>query len=165
MQLLSIGIPVVMLLVGLVWDSLRQGRRRQSVMSSLALEIAAVASAAAALIHFDVVPEHAEESALYAAFFVVCGLAQLASVWLLLVRRWRWLISLVALGNAAVVLLWLFTRLVEVPIGPAAGEAEAFGALDVAASVLEVVIVIGCALALRAAVLATRRQAVPAGAP
>ncbi|MBV9098681.1 MAG: hypothetical protein JO079_11555, partial [Frankiaceae bacterium] len=56
--------------------------------------------------------------------------------------------ALCAAGNVAVIGLWLFTRLVAVPIGPSSGSTEAFGALDIVASVLEAVVAAGCLCAL-----------------
>jgi len=53
------------------------------------------------------------------------------------------------MGNAAVVGLWLFTRVAGVPLGPDAGSTESFGALDVLASTFESVVVAACAHALR----------------
>jgi hypothetical protein len=95
------------------------------------ITIAAVATAAAAGIHFAVVPEHLREWWGFAAFFVGCGVAQL--VWAALpfspaVGVW---------GNAAVVALWLVSRTSGLPFGPDAGTPEAVGGVDLASVALE----------------------------
>ena len=82
------------------------------------------------------------------------------SSWLVAVGRSRIVVAAVALGNAATICLWLSTRLIEIPLGPNAGATEAFGVLDVTASVFEFVVVAGCVAALRPGELP--RRAVPA---
>ena len=82
------------------------------------LFVAALASAGAAAIHFSVVKMHFDEYTLYGLFFVGSGIAQLVwPIWLLL-RRWTPLFVLGAIGNAAIVALWIVDRTGAVPIGP-----------------------------------------------
>lgn len=107
----------------------------------------AACSATSGMIHLDVCPAHFREAVVFGVFFVVA--AGLQVVWAALVwngpsRRLLWW---GALGNAAVVALWTATRTVGLPIGPAPWRPEAFGMADVAASLLEVAIVV-CALRL-----------------
>jgi uncharacterized integral membrane protein len=99
--------------------------------------------AAAGAIHFDVMPEHFEESALYGSFFLVSAILQIAYSGWLVVSRSRVLLVVGAIGNTALAALWLFTRTVEIPLGPAAGDKESFGALDVACSALEILMAVG----------------------
>ena len=52
-------------------------------------------------------------------------------------------------GNLAIVVFYLITRTVGVPFGPHAGEVEAVGVLDLAATLSEVALVVTLALLLR----------------
>jgi hypothetical protein len=98
----------------------------------------------AALIHLWVMPEHFQEWWGYGAFFLVAGVAQVVYVPLLL----RWpnqtvLLLLGIAGNSAIMLLYLFTRVVGVPLlGPEAGEVEGVGIIDVCATSSEAAIVV-----------------------
>jgi hypothetical protein len=117
-------------------------------LSRGAARVVAVASTVAAVVHVLVAPEHFAESRLYGWFFVATAAAGFGyAVWVL-VRPSRWLLRTGVVANAAIVSLWLFTRLVAVPVGPGAGETEPFGALDVLASSAEVVVVLAALLAL-----------------
>ena len=104
----------------------------------------ATLSLLAALIHLWVMPEHFEEWWGYGAFFLVAGVAQVVYVPLLL----RWpnqtvLLLLGIAGNSAIVLLYLFTRVVGIPFfGPEAGEIEGVGIIDVCATSSEAAIVV-----------------------
>jgi hypothetical protein len=148
-HLLAIGIPVLMVIGGLTWDSVRKRPRRPRVVLPFGagLVLAAVASVAAAAVHLAVVPEHLRESGLYGAFFVGAAGAQLGSAGLLVRTRSQSFSRLVAAGNAAVIVLWLLTRLVGVPIGPDAGDTEPFQLLDVTASTCEALVIVGCVAA------------------
>src|ERR1051325_3356264 len=79
---------------------------------------AALGSAGAAAIHLAVAKMHFDEYALFGVFFVGSGIAQLVwPIWLLL-RRWRALLVLGALGNSAIVALWAVDRIWGLPLGP-----------------------------------------------
>ena len=149
-HVLALGIPVLMLVVGLGWDSLRRRERRpRSVLPlSTPLLLAALAGLGAAAIHAGVAPEHFRESAWYGAFFVGTAAAQVAGATVLVARRSRTLTAAVAAGNALVILLWLVTRTVGIPFGPAAGTVEPFQRLDILASSFETLVVICCVAAL-----------------
>lgn len=149
-HILAIGIPALMVVIGLTWDSVRRRirRTRPELPPSSALRLAAFASVVAAGIHVAVAPEHFHESVLYGAFFVVAAACQLMGAAALLVLRSRLLASLVAGGNALIVMLWLVTRVTGIPLGPQAGEVERFQLLDVSASTAEAAIVVCCVLAL-----------------
>jgi hypothetical protein len=67
----------------------------------------------------------------------------------LLVRPSRPLITAALVGSGLVIVLWLISRLVGVPIGPDHGATEPFGILDVLASAAEVVTVGAGILSLR----------------
>lgn len=106
------------------------------------LTAAALCSAAAAGVHYVVMPDHFNESVLYGLFFLVTASAQVGYSVLLIARPSRALIVVGVLANAAVVGLWLLTRLVEIPLGPGAGTTEGFGALDILASSFELLFLI-----------------------
>jgi hypothetical protein len=103
----------------------------------------ALASAGAGIIHLAVCPEHFRETVLFGAFFAVAAVAQL--VWadrILRADASDRLLVWGALGNAAVLVLWVVSRTTGLPIGPDAGVAEGVGPLDTLAGVLEVAIVL-----------------------
>ena len=103
----------------------------------------AMLSLLAALIHLWVMPEHFEEWWGYGMFFLVAGVVQVVYVPLLV--RWptQTVLLLGIAGNSAIVLLYLFTRVVGIPFfGPEAGEAEGVGVIDVCATSSEAALVV-----------------------
>ena len=103
---------------------------------------AAALSLLAALVHLAVTPEHFEEWWGYGSFFLAAALVQALYAPLLLWRPSRPLLLAGVLGNSAIVLLYLVTRTLGVPLlGPGAGEVEGVGALDACATASEVVLV------------------------
>jgi hypothetical protein len=136
-----------------------RARRRRA---SSAAAAAAVLSVVGAGIHLWVVPEHREEWWAFAAFFVAVAAGQLLSAALLLWRPQPTLLLTVVAANTAVVLVWVFSRTTGLPVGPpvtdmtggrgnpslggygahASHEIEAVGPLDLAATVLELLVVV-----------------------
>jgi hypothetical protein len=112
------------------------------------LPLVALAGAAAAAVHFVVMPEHFEEAALYGTFFAVAASAQILYSLMLLGRPSRPLLVAGALGNFAIVVLWLVTRTAGIPLGPGAGSVESVGGLDVLATGFEVITTLGAVLVL-----------------
>ena len=107
------------------------------------LNAVAALSLVAALIHLWVMPEHFEEWWGYGAFFLVCAVAQVVYVPLLLRRPDRTVLLLGVAGNSAIVLLYLLTRVVGIPVfGPEAGEVEGVGAIDLCATTSEAAMVV-----------------------
>ena len=103
----------------------------------------------AAVVHAWVAPEHFRESPLYGGFFLATTAAGVGyAVWVLS-RPARWLYAAAVAANVAIVALWLTTRLIEVPVGPGAGETEPFGRLDIIASTAEVLCVVTAIALLR----------------
>lgn len=105
----------------------------------------AALSALSALIHFWVMPEHFGEWWGYGAFFLLAASAQLLYAALLLLLRMPGPSVLVVgiSGNSAIVLLYLLTRVVGIPLfGPEAWEVEKVGAIDACATASEVAIVV-----------------------
>src|SRR5215203_7170118 len=119
------------------------------------LYAAAALSLLAALLHLWVVPEHFEEWWGYGAFFVVAGAAQILYVPIVLLSPTRIVLLGGIVGNLAIVVLYLLTRTVGIPLfGPEAGEVEGLGLVDVCATASEV----GIAFSLGAVLL---REATP----
>jgi hypothetical protein len=99
-------------------------------------------SAVAGLIHVKAVADHASHYWLFGVLFGVVALAQIG----LAVALWRTAVSdrllvAAAVMTAGVIVVWLVSRTVGLPIGPWAGEAEAFGVSDVIATLIEVVFI------------------------
>ena len=83
------------------------------------LYAAAALSLLAALIHLWVTPEHFEEWWGYGAFFLVTALAQALYAPLVVVWPTRIVLLLGIGGNLAIVVLYLLTRTVGIPLfGP-----------------------------------------------
>jgi len=119
----------------------------------LAFYLAADLSLAAAVVHALLAPEHFEEAFEYGAFFVASAVAQGAYALLLLRQPGRtWLLLGIA-GNVAIIALYLATRLIGIPTGPAAGELEPVGLIDLPSKTVEVALIL-----LLAMMVVPRRQ-------
>lgn len=126
------------------------------------VRVAAALSLVAAAIHAGLVGEHLREWWGYGAFFVLASIAQGAYGLVLLAlparpawdvldwRRWRERLYVAgAAGNTAVIGLYVVSRTLGVPFaGPAQGEVEPVGALDLATKATEALLV-ACLLVLR----------------
>jgi len=123
--------------------------------------VLALASVVAAVVHAMIIREHFAESALYGSFFLGTAVAGLGYAVVVLLRETRPVLLVGLVANASIVALWLFTQLVEVPVGPGMGKTEAFGRLDVIASGAEVLCVVAAISLLRA----TSSRQVPAQPP
>jgi hypothetical protein len=103
----------------------------------------ATLSLLAALIHLWVMPEHFQEWWGYGMFFLVAAIAQ--GVYVPLLLRWpnRNVLLLGIAGNSAIVLLYLLTRVMGIPLlGPEAWEVERVGIIDVCATTSEAAMVV-----------------------
>lgn len=123
------------------------GRTRRP---SMALRGAAALSMVAALIHLWVTPEHFGEWWGYGLFFLLAAVAQsLYAAALLLVPRWPIFLLGIA-GNLAIILLWVVTRTLGIPLfGPEAGEVEGVGLLDLSATFTQLALVVVLAVLAR----------------
>jgi hypothetical protein len=103
----------------------------------------AASSGVAAAIHASVIGPHLEESWLFGAVFAVMAVAQGAWMLLILVgpSRRRYLAG--AGLNGAVVLIWLLSRTVGLPVGTHPWVAEPVGAMDAIATLAELLAVLG----------------------
>jgi hypothetical protein len=104
---------------------------------------AAVASGVAAAIHAGAIGPHLEESRLFAAAFAAMAVAQGAWMVLILVVPSRRGYLAGAGLNGGVILIWLLSRTVGLPVGLHPGVAEPIGAMDATASLAELVAVLG----------------------
>jgi hypothetical protein len=123
-----------------------------------ALVAVALLSAAAGVIHATVIRAHLAEWWLYGTFFIVAATLQLIWSVLVLRRPSRTLLVIGAVGNVAVVVLWLVTRFTGLPVGPEPWTPESIGALDVAASIFEIVLVVTTVMMLRRKALPERTK-------
>ncbi|HYZ78246.1 MAG TPA: hypothetical protein VE596_12815 [Gaiellaceae bacterium] len=134
----TVAIAIVPLTRRLAWELPRSGTRDGIVFA------VALLSAGAAAIHLAVAKMHFDEYALFGVFFVGSGVAQLVwPIWLLL-RRWRPLLVLGAIGNGLIVALWAVDRIWGLPLGPEHWKPDPIGFGDSAASAFEVFLVAGC---------------------
>lgn len=124
-------------------------RRIRSDVAAVGLPLALVGSAAAAGAHAAVAPAHLAESTLFGSFFLVAACAQGGWAVLMLQRPTRALVVAGAVGNLAVLALWLTTRVAGLPFGLMPGP-HPFGAWDLTTATWEVAAVLGCAAAFRA---------------
>ena len=115
-----------------------------------------------AAIHAAVVPEHLGEWATAGVFFAVLAAAQLALGLLSLGRRHRALLLAVAAVSIVPLALWLCSRTVGLPFGPAPGTPESAGLPDIAAGVLELGTLLAAVALLRDKVRLPRRRLVSA---
>jgi hypothetical protein len=106
-------------------------------------------SAVAAAIHLSVINEHFQESTLYGAFFLALTAAQFGYAGWILLRPSTAVLKAGAAASAGIVLLWLATRTIGIPVGPAAGEVEPFGLADITATASEALLAICGLLAIR----------------
>lgn len=126
------------------------GRRdgdHRTLDDALRLPLATLSLAAGA-IHFVVLGEHFEAYWAYGVFFLVAAWGQ--AVWALAAMRGlrRDLVLAGLVGNSLVVITWLVTRTLGVPLGPSAGETEPVAFMDALTTVFEVALAVGLTVVL-----------------
>ena len=140
---------------------------------------AAGLSIGASLVHGALIEEHLSEWWAFGAFFMLASATQglygfailsshlmngspISERWPLVARRWFYLAGIA--GNGLLVLMYVMSRTIGVPLGPEAGEIEAWDALGVMTKLLELG-VIGCLVLLYAGASRSDRAPVerPAG--
>jgi hypothetical protein len=104
-------------------------------------------STGAAVLHFAEIEPHIAEWWLFGAFFTIAWF-QVAWAVLIPTTAARGVLVTGLVVNAAVMLIWIWSRTTGLPVGPEAGEPEAVGAADLAATVFEWLIVLGVAVGL-----------------
>jgi peptidoglycan/LPS O-acetylase OafA/YrhL len=125
----------------------------------------ALASVGGSVTHAAVGPKHFNEATMFGVFFLVASALQAAWALLVIRRADRQLLAIGAAGNAAVLVLWAVTRTVGLPIGPEIWHPEAVFAPDLAASLLEVAVIVGALWLLLHQAHASRRPGRPSGGP
>ncbi len=103
--------------------------------------LAAGLSVGAAAVHFAVINEHFAEYPPYGVAFTVFAWFQVGWAFVFVVRPNRGLASLGILINVGALVVWAYSRLVGLPIGPDPGTIEATGPLDQLAGASEGVLV------------------------
>jgi hypothetical protein len=109
------------------------------------LHCLAIMSVATAVIHFAVAGEHFQEYWLFGVFMLVTAWLQLVWAIVAVVRPSRLLLWAGAVLNSGVVALYIVTRTVGDVVGPTPHAVEPFGFGDGLCTVLEAVVVAGCA--------------------
>ena len=130
------------------------GRWHRIAATSAAEELALLAALlvlASSLIHAVVIAVHFEQYWLFGVCFAVASVLQ--AIWTAKVYTGpltRRLLLAGAIGNGALALAWLISRTVGAPLGPQAWQPEAVGAVDVLATLDELLavvlvgVVLGC---------------------
>lgn len=114
------------------------------------LGAAALFTAGAAAVHLAVVPDHLLEYLLFGIFFAVVGIGKLAVAVTLPFRPRRRLCQAAAVGTLGLLVLWLVSRTVGLPIAPTPWQPEAIGLPDILCVAMESVsLILLAALALR----------------
>ncbi|HZJ49513.1 MAG TPA: hypothetical protein VFF07_01380 [Actinomycetota bacterium] len=110
-------------------DEARQSKQRVAGAAMLA--------GAASIIHASVIGEHFGESILFGLFFAVATAFQL--LWAPAALTWprRGLLIVGAAGNAAIMLVWLASRSVGLPVGPEPWSRETVALPDLLATIFE----------------------------
>jgi hypothetical protein len=126
---------------------------RSSFDQNDALVAVALLSAGAGAIHAAVIEDHLREWWLYGTFFAVAATLQFLGTVLILRRPSRPILIAAAVANGVVVVLWFVTRITGLPVGPEPWTPERFGALDVVASIFEVLLVVSIVMVLRRSAL------------
>ncbi|MGH2536352.1 MAG: hypothetical protein ACRDHL_03040 [Candidatus Promineifilaceae bacterium] len=107
------------------------------------LRRAAGLSVAAGLIHLIVAPAHFAEWFGYGLFFLAAAAAQLAYAALLLKHKTdRTLLMAGIVGNGLILALYLITRTIGIPVGPAVGEVEPVAAWDAISKITELALIV-----------------------
>lgn len=104
---------------------------------TLARLAASVFLLAAGVLHLLRAPSHFEDDVMYGWFFWVVGTGQLTAGILFLKPRKPQTYMAVAAASLSVIVLWMLTRTVGVPVGFRRGIVEPAGAPDLAAATLE----------------------------
>jgi len=116
-------------------------------------------SVGAAVIHLVAAPRHFEEIGDLAAGFLISAAFQAWWAVACLAGPSKRTVTIGAIGNLAIVLAWLYTRTIGLPIGEFAGSAEPIGFPDGASVVFELLLVAGLLVRWRGIDLAVSRRA------
>lgn len=127
-------------------DSQSFNQRSDSLRPALgdSLLLARVCCIGAGAIHLAVIPSHLKEYWALPLFFAVAAVGQFAvGTYLTPSRATRTLLSVAAIGNLLIVIVWLLSRTVGLPLIPDF-EVEEVGLPDVVASLQEMLVFVVC---------------------
>jgi hypothetical protein len=96
----------------------------------------------AGTIHLAVAPAHLAEFTAYGVFFIAVGLGQIAWAIAIVIVGTRRSLPFAAAANLLLIVLWVLSRTIGLPIGPQPGQPETFGVLDITASAVEALLVL-----------------------
>ncbi len=122
------------------------------------IEVVAILSVSAGLIHAALIPEHFREWIGYGVFFIVAAFAQLIYAIMILKldskntgkRELYNLYIIGIIGNLLLIAMYVLSRTSGIPFfGPEAGEVEGVGAVDLFSKFLEVGIIIFLSLLMK----------------
>jgi len=117
-------------------------------------------SAGAGVIHLAVIEEHMRQYVPFGLLFAGVAVLQIGWAIAYLVRPGRGLATLGLVVNAGIILVWIWSRSVGLPVGPNAGRPDAVGFVDAVATGFELALVLLLAARLlprTAALIAGRR--------
>jgi hypothetical protein len=136
------------------------GPARTVPLNRVLLSCLAVVSVATAVIHFAVSGEHFQEYWLFGVFMLAVAWLQVAWAALAVTRPSRALLWAGIVLNAGVIIVYIVTRTAGDVVGPTPSDVEPVGFGDLLCTVLEAVVVAGCALlgAARTGRKVARRQ-------
>ena len=125
-------VAVFVLLFALEW------RRTAEDVVPAGLQLMALLSGAAGVVHGAVVGHHAHRSAVLGWFFALTCLVQVAQALALVLTPVRRVVVVGVLVDLSLVALWVWTRVVGVPMGVDGGQRQLVRPVDVACTLLEV---------------------------
>lgn len=138
------------LLIGPARPAAAEQPRTARPPTAVAVDLALL-SAGAGIIHLAVLGPHLREFWLFGVFFAVVGLAQLAWPLLVMTRPSRGIWLTGAVGNALVVVVWVLSRTVGLPLAGDAGHAEPVSFADALSTAYEALLVAGAVTLTRSA--------------
>ena len=94
-------------------------------------------AAAAAVIHFVMVPSHMDEFSVEGVAFAVAGWLQLLVAFYLWTQPSRAILGFTILSNLGFIAVWAVSRTVGLPVGPHSGIAEEVSVVDLTCVALE----------------------------
>jgi len=119
-------------------------------------KIVFVLSITAGAIHLLMIPDHMAEAFEWGVFFTVVGIAQIFYGFVFVKINKSFIYYLGAIGNAAIVALYVYARVFTPPFAPTAGPVTEIDGAGICADVIEVALVILLLYSLRFQKLAVK---------
>jgi hypothetical protein len=116
---------------------------QQSRFSDVVANATGVLSAGAGAIHFAVIQSHFEEYWAFGVFFATAAWLQILWAMWVVARPERWAALAGIAINGAITAVWVVSRTIGIPFGPEPGMVETAEFVDVAATSLQVLAVLG----------------------